>query len=40
MSTVLDAAALLSLLLDEPGAEVVQNLVSRTEACYVHALNL
>ncbi|HWY49240.1 MAG TPA: PIN domain-containing protein [Bryobacteraceae bacterium] len=40
MSTVLDASALLSLLLDEPGAEVVQNLVSRTEACYVHALNL
>jgi PIN domain nuclease of toxin-antitoxin system len=38
MSTVIDACALIAFLRDEPGAEAVQNLLSRR--CYVHALNL
>jgi PIN domain nuclease of toxin-antitoxin system len=40
MSTVLDASALISFLRDEPGAEAVENLLSLTQTCYVHALNL
>ena len=41
MSAVLDASALISFLRDEPGAEVVQNLLDRgPEATYAHALNL
>jgi predicted nucleic acid-binding protein len=40
MSTVLDASALISFLRDEPGADAVQNLLSLTQTCYVHALNL
>jgi predicted nucleic acid-binding protein len=40
MSTVLDASALISFLRDEPGADVVQNILSLTGTCYVHALNL
>ena len=37
MSRVIDACALIAFLRDEPGAEVVQNLLS--QECYVHALN-
>ena len=40
MSMVLDASALISFLRDETGAEAVQNLLSLTQTCYVHALNL
>lgn len=41
MNTVLDASAIIAFLRDEPGADVVQNLLDdRPESNYVHALNL
>jgi len=39
MSAVFDASALIAFLRDEPGAEVVQNLLGHPPA-HVHALNL
>ena len=40
MSTVIDASALIAFLRDEPGADVVENVLSAPEKCYAHALNL
>ena len=40
MSTVIDASALIAFLRDEPGADVVENVLSTPEKCYAHALNL
>ena len=40
MSTVIDASALIAFLRDEPGADVVENVLSAPENCYAHALNL
>ena len=40
MSTVIDASALIAFLRDEPGAGVVENVLSAPEKCYAHALNL
>ena len=40
MSTVIDAYALIAFLRDEPGADVVENVLSAPEKCYAHALNL
>jgi PIN domain nuclease of toxin-antitoxin system len=41
MSTVFDASALIALLRDEPGAEVVQSLLQASpQENFVHALNL
>lgn len=40
MSTVIDASALIAFLRDEPGAGIVENIVSVPEKCYAHALNL
>lgn len=40
MSTVIDASALIAFLRDEPGARVVENVLSGPEKCYAHALNL
>ena len=40
MSTVIDASALIAFLRDEPGADVVENIVAARENCYAHALNL
>ena len=40
MSTVIDASALIAFLRDEPGADVVENVLSAPDKCYAHALNL
>jgi len=40
VSTVIDASALIAFLRDEPGADVVENVLSAPEKCYAHALNL
>ena len=40
MSTVIDASALIAFFRDEPGADVVQNVLLALEKCYAHALNL
>ena len=40
MSAVIDASALIAFLRDEPGADVVEKVLSAPEKCYAHALNL
>ena len=40
MSAVIDASALTGFLRDEPGAEVVENVLSLPQMCYARALNL
>jgi PIN domain nuclease of toxin-antitoxin system len=40
MSAVIDASALIAFLRDEPGAEMVENVLSLPQSCYAHALNL
>ena len=40
MSTVIDASALIAFLRDEPGSDVVENVLSAPKKCYAHALNL
>jgi len=40
VSAVIDASALIAFLRDEPGADVVENVLSAPEKCYAHALNL
>lgn len=41
MNFVLDANALIAYLEDEPGAELVDDLLNNSEnTCYVHAINL
>ena len=40
MGTVIDASALIAFLRDEPGADVVENVLPGPEKCYAHALNL
>jgi PIN domain nuclease of toxin-antitoxin system len=40
VSTVIDASALIAFLRDEPGADVVENVLSAPDKCYAHALNL
>ncbi len=39
MPIVLDACALIAYLMDEDGADVVENLLN-DEECYIHALNM
>jgi PIN domain nuclease of toxin-antitoxin system len=40
VSTVIDASALIAFLRDEPGADLVENVLPGSEKCYAHALNL
>ena len=40
MSSVIGASALIAFLRDEPGAEVVENVLGLPQTCYAHALNL
>jgi PIN domain nuclease of toxin-antitoxin system len=40
VTTVIDASALIAFLRDEPGADVVENVLSAPEKRYAHALNL
>jgi uncharacterized protein with PIN domain len=36
----MDASAPIAFLRDEPGADVVEDIMSAPENCYVHALNV
>jgi PIN domain nuclease of toxin-antitoxin system len=40
VSAVVDASALIAFLRDEPGADVVENVLPGSTKCYAHALNL
>jgi uncharacterized protein with PIN domain len=40
VGAVIDASALIAFLRDEPGADMVENLLASAEKCYAHALNL